>query len=361
MNGQRSLLAVAIALGIAGCGSDSSNSPTTDSGGSTATTASLTAKAADGYLVGANACLDLNNNKECDKDEPNAVTGDNGEFTIDNLTQEQLEQSTLLIEVVAGQTIDTDNPGVVLSKSYRLTAPPQSEFISPLTTLIQNEIESGASLDEAKATIQEKLGTTLDLTQDYIEAKNNDKLADSQKAAFENLHRVAQVTASVMAENTDALSETAAGAGISVEALTALINEEVTRVLDEVVKNIEAAGENFNPSDIAGSINRDHIAIDDSNLEDKIKENEANKESKQADLAKLIKTDGINWFGGENDTGKDLMVAYGTLKADSDNSVTETSFIYDYFAEQFIEVERTLDSNGMVLGQKVVGKLAMTL
>ncbi|MFA0378540.1 hypothetical protein [Vibrio sp. 10N.222.54.A3] len=351
MNGQRSLLAVAIALGIAGCGSDSSNSSTTDTGGSTATSASLTAKAADGYLVGANACLDLNSNKVCDKDEPSAVTGDDGSFTIDNLTQEQLEQGTLLIEVVAGQTIDTDNPGVVLSKSYRLTAPPKSAFISPLTTLIQNEIESGSSLEEAKTAIQEKLGTNLDLTQDYIEAKNNNDLADAQKAAFENLHRVAQVTASVMAENTDALSETAAGAGISVEALTALINEEVTRVLEEVVKNIEAAGDNFNPSDIAGSINRDHITIDDSNLEDKIKENEANKGSKQADLAKLIKTDGINWFGGDNDTGKDLVVAYGTLKSDADNSVTDTSYIYDYFAEQFVEFEYTPDTNSMVLGQ----------
>ncbi|MGF1847512.1 hypothetical protein [Vibrio lentus] len=351
MNGQRSLLAVAIALGIAGCGSDSSDSSTTDTGGSTATSASLTAKAADGYLVGANACLDLNSNKVCDKDEPSAVTGDDGSFTIDNLTQEQLEQGTLLIEVVAGQTIDTDNPGVVLSKSYRLTAPPKSAFISPLTTLIQNEIESGSSLEEAKTAIQEKLGTTLDLTQDYIEAKNNNDLADAQKAAFENLHRVAQVTASVMAENTDALSETAAGAGISVEALTALINEEITRVLEEVVKNIEAAGDNFNPSDIAGSINRDHIAIDDSNLEDKIKENEANKGSKQADLAKLIKTDGINWFGGDNDTGKDLVVAYGTLKSDADNSVTDTSYIYDYFAEQFVEFEYTPDTNSMVLGQ----------
>lgn len=343
MNGQRSLLAVAIALGIAGCGSDSSS---TDTGGSTT---SLTAKAADGYLVGANACLDLNSNKECDKDEPNAVTGDNGEFTIENLTQEQLEQSTLLIEVVAGQTIDTDNPGVVLNKSYRLTAPPQSEFISPLTTLIQNEIESGASLDEAKATIQEKLGTTLDLTQDYIEAKNNDKLADSQKAAFENLHRVAQVTASVMAENTDALSETAAGAGISVAALTALINEEVTRVLDEVVKNIEAAGENFNPGDIAGNINRDHIAINDSNLENKIKENEADRGAKPVDLAKVIKTDGINWFDGAKDSGTDLVVSYGTLKASSDNSVTETNFIYDYDTEQFVEFENTPDESNMVL------------
>lgn len=351
MNGQRSLLAVAIALGIAGCGSDSSDSSTTDTGGSTATSASLTAKAADGYLVGANACLDLNSNKVCDKDEPSAVTGDDGSFTIDNLTQEQLEQGTLLIEVVAGQTIDTDNPGVVLNKSYRLTAPPKSAFISPLTTLIQNEIESGSSLEEAKTAIQEKLRTTLDLTQDYIEAKNNNDLADAQKAAFESLHRVAQVTASVMAENTDALSETAAGAGISVEALTALIAEEVTRVLDEVVKNIEAAGESFDPSDIANNINRDHIDINDSNLEDKVKENEANKGSKKADLAKLIKTDGINWFGGDNDTGKDLVVAYGTLKSDADNSVTDTSYVYDYFAEQFVEFEDTPDTNSMVLGQ----------
>lgn len=351
MNGQRSLLAVAIALGIAGCGSDSPDSSTTDTGGSTATSASLTAKAADGYLVGANACLDLNSNKVCDKDEPSAVTGDDGSFTIDNLTQEQLEQGTLLIEVVAGQTIDTDNPGVVLNKSYRLTAPPKSAFISPLTTLIQNEIESGSSLEEAKTAIQEKLGTTLDLTQDYIEAKNNNDLADAQKAAFESLHRVAQVTASVMAENTDALSETAAGAGISVEALTALIAEEVTRVLDEVVKNIEAAGESFDPNDIANNINRDHIDINDSNLEDKVKENEANKGSKKADLAKLIKTDGINWFGGDNDTGKDLVVAYGTLKSDADNSVTDTSYVYDYFAEQFVEFEDTPDTNSMVLGQ----------
>ncbi|MCW1891419.1 hypothetical protein OK016_28690 [Vibrio chagasii] len=40
-------------------------------------------------------------------------------------------------------------------------------------------------------------------------------------------------------------------------------------------KILKPRGENFNPSDIAGSINRDHIAIDDSNAEDKIKENEA--------------------------------------------------------------------------------------
>ena len=45
------------------------------------------------------------------------------------------------------------------------------------------------------------------------------------------------------------------------------------------------------------------------------------------------------------------MVAYGTLKADSDNSVSEISYIYDYFAEQFVEVKSTPDANDMVLGQ----------
>lgn len=45
------------------------------------------------------------------------------------------------------------------------------------------------------------------------------------------------------------------------------------------------------------------------------------------------------------------MVAYGTLKAASDNSITETGYIYDYFAEQFVEFENTPDANSMVLGK----------
>ncbi|MCW1891418.1 hypothetical protein OK016_28685 [Vibrio chagasii] len=53
------------------------------------------------------------------------------------------------------------------------------------------------------------------------------------------------------------------------------------------------------------------------------------------------------------------MVAYGTLKADSGNSVCETSFIYDYFVEQFIEVEELWTPMAWYW-VKVVGKLAMT-
>ncbi|WP_367990454.1 hypothetical protein AB2S62_17815 [Vibrio sp. NTOU-M3] len=351
MNSQRSLLAVAIALGLAACGSDSTDTGNSGTDTSTTTT-SLTAKAADGYLVGANACLDLNDNKVCDDDEPNATTGDDGEFTIDGLTQEQIDQGVLLIEVVAGQTIDTDNPDVVLNKSYKLTAPPGSSFISPLTTLVQNEVEKGSTLEEAKTAIQAKLGTTLDLTQDYIEAKNSDQFDAAEQAEYANLHRVAQVTASVMADNTDALTQAAAGAGITVEALTSLIVEEVTRVLEDVVANIDAAGDSFDPSAIASDINRDHIGLDESNLADKVNENEANKQAVVTDLGELVKGDGLNWFGGADVADQDLRLEYGTLKLEADDSVSDVEHHYDYVAEQFYPSKpQPINTNQMVLGE----------
>ncbi|MBJ6878090.1 hypothetical protein JG665_19155, partial [Vibrio cholerae] len=79
---------------------------------------------------------------------------------------------SLLIEVVAGQTKDADYGDKPLTKSYRLSAPPSSSFISPLTTLVHNEIENGRTLEEAKAAVQAKLGTKLDLAADYVAGKS---------------------------------------------------------------------------------------------------------------------------------------------------------------------------------------------
>lgn len=74
MNTQRSLLAMAVALGLTACGGGGGSSDSTDNSSSTS---SYTARAADGYLEGAVACLDLNSNKACDDDEPSAVTDEN--------------------------------------------------------------------------------------------------------------------------------------------------------------------------------------------------------------------------------------------------------------------------------------------
>ncbi|MHC6529815.1 hypothetical protein [Vibrio proteolyticus] len=349
MNSQRSLLAVAIALGLAACGSDSSGSEAGNTDGGQSATYSLSAKAADGYLVGANACLDINNNKVCDDGEPAAVTGGGGEFSLDALTQTQLEQGVVLIEVVAGQTIDTDNPDVVLSQSYTLSAPPGATFVSPLTTLVQHEIENGRSLEQATASVQETLGLSLDLGRDYIAAKASAELTAEQQADYETLHRVAQVTASIMADNHEGLAQVAAGEGISAKALASLINEEVSRVLTTVVNEIATAGDQFAAHTIASGINRDHIGLDRSNLVEKIKAHQADKQAVSADLAKLLSSGGLYWLDGETADHEARSVQYGQLSLSRDGEVEDAKQVFDYARGQFVPAEPKGDRGQMVL------------
>ncbi|USD40024.1 hypothetical protein J4N42_08015 [Vibrio sp. SCSIO 43135] len=349
MHTKRSLLAITVAATLAACGSDDTSSTDTTNEG--AATTSLTAKAADGYLVGANACLDLNGDKVCNDDEPSSVTGDGGEFTISGITQEQLEQGVILIEIVENQTIDLDNPDVTLAKSYTLTAPPGSDFISPITTLLQNEIENGSSVEEATAKIKTQLGTSLDITEDYVEAKSSDDYSAEEQAAFENLHRISQVTAGIMADNTDALEAAASGAGISVEQLTSLILEEVTQVISNIVQQVEqyADQDEFDSSSIATSIGSSLIDLDQDNLEEKIEENEATKNSSAANLGALVASEGINWFWSEQEGNTPRILEFGQLKLNSDDSISDTEYEFDYKTAKFVVLESNGENEGVIL------------
>ncbi|RTZ17741.1 hypothetical protein EJ063_02860 [Vibrio aquaticus] len=342
---KRSSLALAVAFTLSACGGSDEGSDSSSQG------SSLTAKAADGYLIGANACLDMNNNKVCESSEPNAVTGDNGEFTLTGLTEEQLANGVLLIEVIAGQTIDSDNPGVTLTQGYSLTAPPGSEFISPLTTMIQNEVEKGNSVEGAKASVQQKLGFSVDLTKDYIAQKNDDTLSAEERNNYENLHRVAQVTASVIASKTDELKQASNGAGVSDSDFFALLIEEATLVVDTIAGQVLANGDNFDPKEVASTIKQDHINLGVGNLVDKIKENQANKNKKAADLAALVAEDGVNWFHSEANSNQPFTLEFGTLRLEGDGSLTDVEFGYDYQTPGFIPLIPEQDTQSMLLDE----------
>lgn len=342
---KRSSLALAVAFTLSACGGSDEGSDSSSQG------SSLTAKAADGYLIGANACLDMNNNKVCESSEPNAVTGDNGEFTLTGLTEEQLANGVLLIEVIAGQTIDSDNPGVTLTQGYSLTAPPGSEFISPLTTMVQNEVEKGNSIEEAKASVQQKLGLSVDLTKDYIAQKNDDTLSDEERNNYENLHRVAQVTATVIASKTDELKQASNGAGVSDSDFFALLIEEATLVVDTIAGKVLANGDNFDPKEVANTIKQDHINLDVGNLVDKIKENQANKNKKTADLAALVAEDGVNWFHSEANSNQPLTLEFGTLKLEGDGSLTDVELGYEYQTQSFMPLIPEQDTQSMLLDE----------
>ncbi|SFP66364.1 hypothetical protein [Enterovibrio norvegicus] len=314
---KRTLLATAIALSLAACGGDSSSSTS----GSTPepTQTNLSGKAADGYLQNANVCLDINQNKACDSDEPTATTDENGAFSIE-ATQAHIDSAPLLVNVIPGTTTDSDQPGVAIDKGYTLSAPSAFNFVSPMTTLIQNEIEKGATIEESVAQIQTKLGTDLDVTADYIAGKSD----VTNQAEFERLHKIAQVTARVIASKLDELKDDALNNGVSNVDLINVINEEVTKSLSDIVSDVTLAGNGFDPDTVADSA-KDKIDLSASNMKDKIDTNNADRHSASTRLATLIESEGLLWIGSEQEDDQ-IQLQYGTLTSANDGNLIDQEY-----------------------------------
>lgn len=357
MNFRKSLLASVIVLSFSGCGGESSS----DSAATTPNVSNVahTGKAADGYLQYANVCLDLNANKSCDDDEPSETTDENGSFTLD-ATQEQLNLHPLLVEVIANQTIDSDAPGILLTKGYSLSAPAGSDFVSPVSTFIQNKIEKGSSVEEAIQFVQAQLNTDLDITKDYIAQKQNTSLSDAEKAGFEKLHKVAQVTATILANKLDELKNSAAQKGISDKDLMNVITEEVSNAVSGIVSGVQAAGDGFDVGSVANSVKEDHIKITVDNLQDKVDVNNADRNSKKASVAELTENEGLLWLG--SNSGIAPRLEYGVITQDSDNNVGEEIYFsnadFDGFELQVSDssanFQRALTADGWVIADDTI-------
>ncbi len=247
-------LAPTLALVMTGCIDLESDDDDDDEVSGSSATETVAGKAADGYLYGATACLDINENKVCDPTEPSASTGPNGDFSISASPSDATHP--IVVEIVVG-TIDQDDPGNPITTAYTITAPAGYEFVSPLTTMVQNEIESsGVTAEDAESAIKSLLGTSLPLDQDYVAGAviTGDDFDDSFAAEFEKLHKVAQVAAAIIQENTGAVEagnvevDTAA----AFELIVAKIADAVEDIVNEVEQAIEEGGE-FDPSSIAES------------------------------------------------------------------------------------------------------------
>jgi hypothetical protein len=242
-------LAPTLALAMTGC-IELESDDDDDTVGSSATE-TVAGKAADGYLYGATACLDINENKVCDPTEPSASTGPNGDFSISASPSDAAHP--IVVEIVVG-TIDQDDPDNPIDTAYTITAPAGYDFVSPLTTMVQNEIESsGVSADDAESAIKSLLGTSLPLNQDYVAGSTaTDDFGEAFAEEFEKLHKVAQVAAAIIQENTGAVEagnvevDTAA----AFELIVAKVADAVEDIVDEVEQAIEDGGV-FDPSAIA--------------------------------------------------------------------------------------------------------------
>lgn len=315
------VLSASVLFGCSAIEDDDEDSATTPTA-----TESLSGKVADGYLSGAKVCLDLNSNKVCDDGEPSTTSTSGGEFTLDNVTQEQLDSAPLLVEIIVGETIDEDNAGVTIDKKYTLSAPAGYEFISPLTTMVQSEIEdSGLTPDEAEGAVQAKLGTTLDLGADFVAGKES----GDDSAEFARLHKVAQVTVVVLQNNLELVEDVLGETEASFEDLVGLIVSQVLESLDDISTQVTSAGESFDPDTVAESDALDEANVDPASIEDDIAEREAARLIATADIAAVLtNNDSLHFFEADHrQSGPEFM--YGSVSKGEGNAVTLTRTLYN--------------------------------
>ena len=325
------------------------------------TSQNISGKAADGYLQGALACLDFNNNSKCDIDEPNAITGVGGVYDFNDLDS-SLDLSTVrvIVKVIAGRTIDEDNPEVALEKAYTLTSPPgETDFVSPITTLIDVKMISSPDLsqEEAEDVVKQELGfdsdSEVDLKADYIANQQDDtpdEQQDEQELAQEalkkqenqRLHQIAQTVANMVAVNLEDVQEEvsaledadvandAADADKYQNALAAIVNkindniEDITTAVDTAI----ASGETVDAVQVAEQLKaQTAIAVED--FEQAIEESKDRREAEQISFVDILQQeDGIYFLESDhhqyyNDQTKKCIIetdlAYGQFELFTDH------------------------------------------
>jgi len=341
-----SILTMAFMAAMSGC-IDSGSDDTTDAGSggggdgggpATVERISFSGLVADGYLDSATVCLDINENKVCDAGEPSTTSGAGGAFTIADATQEQRDTYPLLVQVVVGTTIDEDtkttaNPdGVVLNKPLTLSAPVGYEFISPLSTMVQSEVEDGSTPSQAEMAVQEKLGTTLSLDEDYIAAQESGEFTAEQEAEFAQLHQVAQVTARVISDNIVKLEDAAEENSISIDDLISAIVDEVFDALEEITIQVEEIAADpeteFNPDTVAQAVDEEVVDLEPDTIVDVVDQNNAEEAATEANLATVMLGDGLAWLWSGEDNGA-LEAEYGIIKTNGTGDFIDEPFTWN--------------------------------
>ena len=181
-----------------GSGGDPSGSSRAADGGGSSSLTTLVGTVADGYLTDALVFLDRNGNRLYDNGEPMAQSTSGGVYTL-TVNPGEGEIYPVVVQVVAGQTVDEDT-GVVVANSYLLEAlPGRWEFVSPLTTLVKLERDKNPSLSaqQVEIKIRSQLGIddSVSLFTNYIMPGDVD---ETLAAEYHRAHRAAQIVANIM-------------------------------------------------------------------------------------------------------------------------------------------------------------------
>jgi hypothetical protein len=199
----KQLLVFAAAILLAACGGGGGDGDGDSSSSSVDTTtpssvSTLSGVVADGYLRNARVFLDRNNNRVYDSGEPMSLSGAGGVYTL-QVNPGEGDLYPVVVDVFAGEAVDEDG-GASVADDYILEAPAgRWDFVSPLTTLVKQEMEKNPSYSETQAEtrIRSSLGVedTISLFEDYIHATATDSEGAEE---YTRTHQVARIVASLM-------------------------------------------------------------------------------------------------------------------------------------------------------------------
>lgn len=172
----KTLGAGAISIALVGCGggNESDNKMSSPDGGSSAN--NLSGKVMDGYLYKANVCIDKNDNAFCDSADGEIVqTDQNGNYKLS--FEGDISSYKILVEAVAGTTIDMDNPGQVILSDFTLeTLAGEPAIVSPMTSLISSIAQTtGVDFETATTSLATELSVSEDtLKSDYVSGNSTE-------------------------------------------------------------------------------------------------------------------------------------------------------------------------------------------
>ncbi|WP_052736409.1 hypothetical protein [Aquincola tertiaricarbonis] len=222
-------------LSLAACGGDGDDDNNT-APPPPAPTAQLSGVVLDGALANARVCLDLDDNRACDADEPSTTTAADGKFTL-TAEEAKLPLHTVLAVATAGTTTDADYGAI--TQGYTLAAPAgKGAVITPYTTLLVSELDGGRAenLVQAERDLLDRMvgiaGDVGGLTvYDSFLPVADEVAAQATKRA--KMYGVAQLLARGFAE-------TAATSGLTGKAASSALGMVATGSLQQVAAQVSA-------------------------------------------------------------------------------------------------------------------------
>jgi len=202
-------------------------------GGGSAVTNTLSGKVIDGYIKGAKICLDINSNGACDSNEPSAITGAGGAYTLSYAGD--LAGMHVIAEVPS-TAYDEDDNGKTLAEAgkeaFSLFAPAESATaVTPLTTLVSIEMLSNPGTTPADAQVVVKANNNIQgdmLGHDYVSKKDTNahelakKIVDAVVAAKKEL-------------DANADFQSSAGAKPQLASMKAAVSQVQSSVLSQMI------------------------------------------------------------------------------------------------------------------------------